>query len=348
MKALSVIPGQAESARLEEVPEPPERDGAILVETLQVGICGTDLEIVGGAYGWAPPGEKRLIIGHESLGRVLSAPKGCGLSVGELVVGFVRRPDPVPCTSCGVGEWDMCRNGQYTERGIKERHGYCSERYRIAPEHLVKLDARLAVVGVLTEPASVVAKAWEQIERIGARAHWQPRRVLVTGAGAIGLLAALLGVQRGYEVHVFDRVTDGPKPGLVASLGASYHHGPASEASQQMDIVLECTGVGQVVLDVLANPSANRIVCLTGVSSGARRIPVNMAALNKTMVLENDVVFGSVNANARHYRAAVSALEAANSDWLEQLITRRLPLARWSEALVRQPDDVKVILQLAR
>jgi threonine dehydrogenase-like Zn-dependent dehydrogenase len=241
----------------------------------------------------------------------------------------------------------MCRNGLYTERGIKERHGYCSERYRIAPEHLVRLDPRLGAVGILTEPASVIAKAWEQIERIGARAHWRPQRVLVTGAGPIGLLAALFAVQRGYEVHVLDRVSDGPKPGLVAALGATYHHGAAAEASQQMDIVIECTGVGQLVLDILSHPSANRIVCLTGVSSGARRISVDMAALNKTMVLENDVVFGSVNANARHYRAAVTALAAANPQWLEQLITRRVPLARWSEALVRQPHDVKAVIELA-
>jgi threonine dehydrogenase-like Zn-dependent dehydrogenase len=346
MKALTVIPLQKDSARLEDVPEPPERDGPILVETLQIGICGTDIDILGGDYGWPPRGEQRLIIGHESLGRVLSAPQETQLVPGDLVVGFVRRPDPIPCSSCAVGEWDMCRNGQYTERGIKERHGYGSERYRIQPEHVVKLAARLATVGVLVEPTSVVAKAWEQIERIGARAHWRPRRALITGAGPIGLLAALLGVQRGYEVHVLDRVTDGPKPRLVAALGATYHHGPAEDASQQMDIIIECTGVGQLVLDALSAASSNRIVCLTGVSSGSRSIPVDVASLNKHMVLENDVVFGSVNANARHYRAAVTALAAADPDWLAQLITRRLPLARWSEALIRQPHDVKAIIQL--
>src|SRR3989440_7764812 len=193
MRALTVIPGQAGSARLEDVPEPPIEDGPVLVQTLAVGVCGTDLEIVEGKYGWPPPGRQRLVLGHESLGRVLEAPVGSGLASGDLVVGIVRRPDPVPCPNCAVGEWDMCRNGRYTERGIKEHDGYCSERYRIHPEYAVQVASHLTRTLVLLEPASVLAKAWDHIERIGHRAVWKPRKVLVTGAGPIGLLAALLG-----------------------------------------------------------------------------------------------------------------------------------------------------------
>ena len=144
------------------------------------------------------------------------------------MVGIVRRPDAVPCGPCAAGEWDFCANGEYTERGIKQLHGYGSERWRVEPEFAVKLDPELEDVGVLLEPTTVVAKAWEQIERIGARATFAPHRVLVTGAGPIGLLAALLAAQRGYEVHVLDQVTDGPKPELVARLGATYHAHDAS------------------------------------------------------------------------------------------------------------------------
>ena len=120
MRALTVKPGTANSIQLEDVPPPPTTDGAVLVRALALGICGTDREIISGDYGWAPPGAQRLIIGHESLGRVETAPADSGFSPGELVVGIVRRPDPVPCPDCAVGEWDMCRNGQYTERGIKQ------------------------------------------------------------------------------------------------------------------------------------------------------------------------------------------------------------------------------------
>jgi threonine dehydrogenase-like Zn-dependent dehydrogenase len=326
------------------MPEPPEADGPVLVQTVAIGICGTDLEIINGDYGWAPPGAERLTIGHESLGRVLEAPADSGLKEGDLVVGIVRRPDPVPCPNCAAGEWDMCRNGQYTERGIKQRHGYASERYRIHPEHAVVVDPALQDVGVLLEPTTIVAKAWDHIERIGHRAVWQPAKVLITGAGPIGLLAALLGVQRHLEVHVLDQVTEGLKPELVAELGATYHQGSIEDAAVQAEVVIECTGVAQLVLDVMLHNAPDGIVCLTGVSSGGRQFNVDAGQLNRDTVLQNDVIFGSVNANRRHYEAGAQALAAADHQWLSKLITRRVPLAKWGDAYGRQPGDVKTVL----
>ena len=75
----------------------------------------------------------------------------------------------------------MCRNGQYTEHGIKALDGFGSEYYRLGADFVVRADQSLGLLGVLTEPTSVVAKAWDHTERIGRRAHWEPRRVLVTG-----------------------------------------------------------------------------------------------------------------------------------------------------------------------
>lgn len=346
MQALTLVPGRAGSAALEEVDEPQVTDGPVLVEGLAVGVCGTDAELVAGAYGEAPPGSDRLIIGHESLGRVLDAPAASGLERGDLVAGIVRRPDPVPCPPCGAGEWDMCRNGLYTERGIKGRHGYGSERWRVEPAFAVPIDPDLESVGTLLEPTSVVAKAWEHVERIGARAYWAPRRLLVTGAGPVGLLAALLGAQRGLEVHVLDVVGEGPKPDLVAALGATYHTGGTAEVAASSDVVIECTGAGSVVLEVLSHSAPDGIVCLTGVSSGGRTIPVDPGQLGRTLVLENDVIFGTVNANRRHWQAALEALGQADRTWLEGLVTRREPLERWEAALKREPDDVKVVIEL--
>jgi threonine dehydrogenase-like Zn-dependent dehydrogenase len=346
MQAITVIPLQAESARLDDLPEPSPDEGELLVQTLAVGVCGTDLEISQGEYGWAPPGRERLVLGHESLGRVLDAPAGSDLAAGDLVVAIVRQPDPEPCVSCAAGEWDMCRNGRYTEHGIKELDGFMRERYRIDPGSAVKLDPALERTGVLLEPTSVVAKAWEHIERIAARAVWSPRVVLVTGAGPIGLLAALLGVQRGLEVHVLDRVTSGPKPGLAADLGATYHTGTLADAVGHADVVVECTGVGDLVLDAIDKTGPDGIVCLTGVSPTGRTLTIDAGALNRELVLENEVVFGTVNANRRHYQAAASALAKADPAWLDRLITRRVPLDRWSDALKRHPDDVKAVIDL--
>ena len=346
MRALTVEPGKPHSLRLEEVAPPPPSDGAVLVRALALGICGTDREIIAGDYGWAPPGARHLILGHESLGQVEEAPAGCGIRRGDLVVGIVRRPDPVPCPACAAGEWDMCRNGRYTERGIKQRDGYGSVYFRIEPDFAIPIDPSLGQLGVLLEPASVVAKAWEQVERIGARAaNWQPRVALITGAGPVGLLAALLGKPRGYELHILDRNDDGPKPRLARNLGATYHAGDLGSLAP--DVVIECTGAASVVLDVMNRNAPTGVVCLAGVSSGGHKLSFDLGQLNRDMVLENDVVFGSVNANRRHYRAAADALAKADQDWLARLITRRVPLARWQEAFEPRDDDIKVVLDFA-
>ncbi len=319
----------------------------MVVEALAVGVCGTDVEIASGLYGWAPPGKERLILGHESLGRVIE-PGASGFAVGDHVVGIVRRPDPVPCPNCAVGEWDMCSNGRYTERGIKQVDGFMADRWRIEPEYAVKVDKRLGVLGVLLEPTTVVAKAWEHIAEIGRRSFWDPSTVLVVGAGPIGLLAALIGVQFGGEVHVLDRVTGGRKPALVEALGATYHTGAVSELGFSPDIVVECTGVVRLIRDAADAVAPGGIVCLTGVGPPAALDGGFTGTLATDAVLKNLVVFGSVNANRRHYYRAAQVLARADPSWLAQLVTRRVAPDQVEQALEREPDDIKVVMEFAQ
>ena len=349
MRALTVAPGIADLACVEDYPDPPLSDGTVLVRAVALGICGTDRDIVSGHYGWAPPGARRLIIGHESLGNVVEAPPGCGFAPGDVVVGIVRRPDPVPCPACAMGEWDMCRNGLYTERGIKERNGFGSEFFRIEPDFLVKVDPALGMAGVLLEPMSVVAKAWDHTERIGRRSRsWQPKTLLVTGAGAVGLLAALMGVQRGLDVHVLDHRNNLLKRRLLEDLGATYHSEPLNELGGPLpDIVMECTGSPDVVRDVLGRTAASGIVCLVGVTEPGHNFNIDVGQLNRTMVLDNDTIFGTVNANRMHYEMAGDALARADTSWLNRLITRREPLEQWTQSLTREPDDIKVIIEFS-
>lgn len=332
---------------LTEVDEPAPAEGGVLVDAIAVGLCGTDFEMVEGTYGEAPPGADRLVLGHESLGRVVQAPPGSGLTAGDLVVGIVRRPDPVPCPACAVGEWDMCRNGRYTEHGIKGLDGFARQRWRAEPDELVKLDPALGDLGVLLEPATVLAKAWDQVDRIGRRAFWQPSVAAVTGAGPIGLLAALMGVQRGLSVHVYDQVTTGPKPGLVAGLGATYHASRFGSGGVDADVLIECTGAGTVIVDALAQTTSGGIVCLTGVPAPGEPTPVDVTGMSRHAVLGNRVVFGTVNANRWHYEQGARSLAAADPEWLRGLITRRLPLERHREAFDRKPEDVKVVIDIA-
>ncbi|NUT51954.1 MAG: glucose 1-dehydrogenase [Saccharothrix sp.] len=348
MRALTLDPSTAGSLQVADLPDPRPRDGELLVRGLAVGVCGTDKEIAHAEYGWAPPGRDRLVLGHESLGRVMSAPDGSGFAVDDLVVGVVRRPDPVPCGACAHGEFDNCRNGRYTERGIKELDGYAAQLWCVESDYAVVLDPRLEQVGVLMEPASVVAKAWEQVRRVGERGWYAPERVLVTGAGPIGLLAALMGAQQELEVHVLDLADRGPKPRLARALGATYHHEDAEVVARRLrpDVVIEATGVGRVVFGAIRNTAPFGVVCLTGLSSGDLAIEADMSAANREMVLENDVVVGSVNANLRHYRQAADALAKADLDWLDGLITRRVPLEGFDDAFDGRPDDVKVVITL--
>ena len=239
----------------------------------------------------------------------------------------------------------MCRNGQYTERGIKQIDGFMSERWRIEPEFATKVDRSLGLAGVLLEPATVVAKAWEQVASVGQRAFWEPRTVLVTGAGPIGLLAALTAHQHGLDVHVLDRVASGAKPELVRALGATYHSVPVEEIGFEPDVVLECTGVGPVITAVIAAVAPGGTICLTGVGSGGRVGTVPVADVGAMIVLRNNVVVGSVNANKRHWFKAAQVLARADRAWLNRLITRRVNPADFSDALNRRPDDIKVVVQ---
>lgn len=344
MKTVTVIPGDPESLRLEETPEPkPDRD-ELVVAMLMAGVCGTDHEILEGDLGYPPPGRERLILGHEALGQVLTAPEGSDFSPGDLVAPIVRRPDPVPCSNCAAGEWDMCRNGRFTEAGIRGLDGYAVEMLALPVDFAVKVGAHPGLLGVLVEPASVVAKAWEHLSLIGSRAQWAANRVLVTGAGPIGLLAALFATRVAHEVHVFDRADDGPKPGLVDDLGAVYHNESLDLIEERFDVVMECTGDADLMMAVAGVTNPNGIICLAGVADEGQEVRVS-SDLARGLVLENRTVFGTVNANRRHYEEAVRVLAEANQSWLGRLVNRQVSLGRFAEAYVREPDDVKTVIQ---
>ncbi len=358
MKAAIVTPRKAGSGRLVEIPDPQLRDGEVLVQVQQVGLDGTDTEILQGQYGEAPPGDDYLIIGHESVGRVAKRTSAAdGLSPGDWVVAIVRRPDPVPCRNCAAGEWDMCLNGQYTERGIKGRHGFLAEFYTETPNYLVKVPADISGVAVLLEPLSIVEKAVEQIKRIQSRLVWKPERALVLGAGPIGLLAGMLLGLEGLEVHIYDATEHGLKRDLAEATGASYiwagEHQLGHELAAEIgpvDIVLEATGFSPLTFDAIDMVAPNGVVCLTGVSGGSRKLEISADHLNLEMVLSNKVVFGTVNANRRHFESGVRHLQEIEVRWpglLSQMITRRLPLEDFGDAFEPSPSQVKSIVEIA-
>jgi len=169
----------------------------------------------------------------------------------------------------------------------------------------------------------------------------------VSGAGPVGLLAAMMGLQRDLEVHIYDHNAEGPKPALAHDLGVHYHSDLQSleKLHGQIDIALECTGVGDLVVDVIRCGAPGSVICLTGMASKSRSLTLNMDSLNKEMVLDNEVVFGTVNANVRHFQLAEQALLRGRQAWLKKLITSRIPMSQWQEALgPKKKSEIKTVL----
>jgi threonine dehydrogenase-like Zn-dependent dehydrogenase len=344
------------SGRLEDVPDASPGQDEATVRVLQVGVDGTDRELIEGKYGQAPAGEGYLILGHESLGRIIEAPKDGRLTPGDLVVATVRRPDPEPCLNCAAGESDMCINDGYTERGIKGAHGFLAEVYFESPRYLVRLPDEFEPFGVLLEPLSVVEKAIEQIGRIQSRLAWKPTRAMVLGAGTIGTLAALLLRLDGLEVYVYSRGQGSQGRAIAEEAGGSFLSSDEWKLDHDLqrhigciDMVIEATGYSPFALQAVDTIGPNGVVCLTGVSAGSRKVHIDSSHLNLEMVLMNKLIFGTVNSNRRHFESGVEHMRAIELRWpglLKRLITRHIPLERFRGDDIEEPGDLKVVVDL--
>lgn len=337
MRALTIRDNGDDRLGLEDVPEPPREEGDILVEAIALGICGTDRKLVQRSPR-LPPGRDRLIMGHESLGRVVEAPPACGFHEGDLVVGIVRGADPGPCSFCASGEPDLCEGGGFTERGILGRDGFGSERFRLGPHEAVGVDPALGVAGLLLEPTSIVSKAWEKLDFLVRR---RPSRALVLGAGPIGLLAALLGAQRGYDVHVMDELDHGRKPDQVRGLGATYHTTPASLAGG-FDAVLECTGA--LLSEAVRQTAPVGTTCLIGEGEDRSAPVLGPEELTSDLILGNKTVVGTVSSNRRHFEAGHQALRQADPEWLAGLLGPCVALEDWRSAFTEGADQIKAVI----
>jgi threonine dehydrogenase-like Zn-dependent dehydrogenase len=360
MRAVVVNPDQKRSARLLDVPCPQRQPEEYLVRVLEVGIDGTDREIDAGLHGAAPPGEDKLVIGHESLGEVIEpCPGDEGFSRGDLVVATVRRPCPQRCLNCRNGEYDFCLTGHYRERGIKQRNGFLAEFYAERPEFLVHVPAELRSVAVLLEPLSVVEKAFRQARRIQQRmASTDTRRVIITGAGAIGMCAALLARLQDIETLVYSR---GPKHrgvrgAILDALGTDYIDSDtqsledATRTFGAPDLIFEATGFSPFALQCAQVLHSNGVACLLSVTGGERMVQIDAARFNEKLVLGNRVMFGSVSSHRCDFEQGVRDMQAAGRQWpglLERFITDRIPMERFRQALDDDdPGELKTVLQV--
>src|SRR5881398_2300283 len=331
MQALVARPGEAHSTHVEDVAAVEAREEELLLRTLEVGVCGTDREISEGLFGIAPEGEQLLVLGHEALAVVER--DGYGFNSGQLVTATVRRSCG-HCIACAEGSPDSCLSGDYSERGITRLHGYARELVAEDPEQLVAIPKSLGRLGVLTEPTSICERALRHARTIGDRQPWQLERALVIGAGAIGLLMTYL--LRLADVEVWTASLE-PENELVKECGASYVSTQHTELSAvgKFDLVVEAAGNAELMAQALGLLRRSGVACILGIDPRAQTVEVDGRTLGVDLILENRVLFGSVNAQRRDWLAAVADLDRAHERWpeaLDRFVRLRVGLDRFQEA----------------
>lgn len=357
MKAIVVHPGEKNSVHMRDMPDPKMKPDQVAVKMVRVGLCGTDAEINQGLYGKPPDGEEFLILGHENLGIVEDVGKKVkGFKPGDLVVSTVRRPCGI-CPQCKAGENDMCSSGKYTERGIMRRHGFMAEYYVESPQFLNKMPKGIQDFAVLLEPMSVVEKGIDHAFLLQRRLVWTPKLGMVLGAGPVGLLGAAVLRARGLRTVVIGREPETDLRAQIAKqLGAEY----VSVANKTLldvtketgypDLVLEATGSARVVFDAMEMLAANGVLCLLSVTGGQTENQEPIDLINQRLVLGNQVVFGSVNANPRHFKMGVKDFVTIEKKWrgaLKRLLTDPIPWENHKTWFTERGTGIKATLEIS-
>ena len=368
MKALALSRSSRTIGVVDHAPPRLTEPSSVRVRMLEVGVCGTDAELCAFEYGDPPADADYLIVGHEALGRVEEVGGDVArLRVGDLVVPSVRRPCPhEQCPACTSGNQDFCVTGDYTERGIKAAHGFLAEEIVEDERYLHIVPAELRDVGVLTEPLTIAEKGLRQYAAIQRRLPWMAnadeesfmhgRRAVVLGAGPVGLLGAMLLVERGFETIVFSRgEPDTPGARLAESFGARYvsskriSFAELADRTKRIDLVYEATGAAGLAFDVMEHLDANAVCVLTGVPGGGESIEVEGDAIMKGIVLQNQVIAGTVNANRRDFGQAIRDLGRFESAWPEPLraiVTQRAPMEQFCDQATNR-NGIKSVIALS-
>jgi threonine dehydrogenase-like Zn-dependent dehydrogenase len=356
MKAIVVKPGVKDSIHMRDMPDPKLTPDQVAVRMIRAGLCATDAEISHGVFGQAPEGDEYLILGHENFGVVEQVGKKVkGFVAGDLVVSTVRRP--CKCYVCRAGQNDMCHQGAYQERGIMGSHGFMAEYYVESPQWLNKIPRRMAEIGVLLEPMSVVEKGIDHAFLLQHRLEWKPKTALVLGAGPIGLLAAAIFRARGLETHVVGREADTDDRAQIASrMGATYHtvaDQTLFDLKKEMppiDVAIEATGVAAVAFDAMQILGRNAVLCLLSLTGGSKSADQPIEKINQQLVLGNQIVFGSVNANPRHFAMGLKDFAVIENKWpgvLKRLITSRLPWDQYDKWFGQRGSGIKTTLEMS-
>jgi len=369
MRAVGVVPTKRQ---VEMIAHPAPNIGSpqhVRIRTLEVGICGTDREICTFAYGTPPDDSDYLVLGHEALGEVVEVGAGVkNLRPGDLVVPTVRRPCPHDhCPSCREARQDFCFTGDFTERGIKMRHGYMTEFFVEDEEHLNRVPPDLRDIAVLVEPLTVAEKALTQVWQVQQRLPWngvpdsikgrgQGKTAVVLGAGPIGILGAMALLVNGFKTFVYSRSpAPNPKAEIVEAIGAKYISSqkvPVEHFAEQVgniDLVYEGLGAANISFELMEYLGLNGAFVFTGIPAHKPAIPIKGDTLMRHIVLKNQVIIGTVNADRAAFQSAIRDLALFKQRWPEAIrnvITGRFTMESYQELLLGKATGIKNVISL--
>ena len=369
MKAIAVIPADKQIGVINIIEPKLATPTDVKLRMIDAGVCGTDREICAFEYGTPPVGVEYLVIGHESLGEVVEVgAKVTRVKVGDLVVPMVRRPCPHDhCTACRSDRQDFCFTGDFTERGIKEQHGFMAQFVVDDQKYMNPVPADMRDVAVLVEPLTIAEKGLAQVWNIQQRLPWgcpivpgkaqaHCHRAVVLGAGPVGLLGAMALVNADFDTYVYAREpAPNAKAAVVEMIGAKYLSAEthslealAAEAGN-IDLIYEATGASRLAFDMIQHLGINGIFIFTGVPGRKAPVEVDTDLMMRNLVLKNQVVFGTVNAARETFEAAIRDLQIFKNSWpqaVQSLITGRFVMNQHRDLLVGKSSGIKNVIQL--
>ena len=366
MRAVGVVPSRKEVRMLEHPAPSISQDNHVKIRTLDVGICGTDREICTFVYGAPPGGSDYLVLGHEALGQVVEVGSRVGrFKVGDFVVPSVRRPCPDPhCVPCRQDRQDFCSTWTFTERGINQNHGYMTEYFVEEEKYLSFVPPDLREIAVLVEPLTVAEKGLAQVWKTQQRLPWgnakagEPRgaglNAVVLGAGPVGILGAMALKVNGFKTYIYSRSKKpNAKAALVESFGVEYISSEEVSVDElakkvgSIDLIYEAVGVPGITFDVMRALGINGVYVMTGIPAPKAPILVAASEIMRNVVLKNQAIVGTVNADGDAFASAIRDLGTFNERWpkaVRQLITARHKLDNYQELLVGKAVGIKNVI----
>lgn len=370
MKAIAVTPTTKQVSIVNQTEPALLSPTDVKLRMIEAGVCGTDREICAFEYGTPPAGMDHLVIGHESLGEVIEiGAKVTRVKVGDLVVPMVRRPCPHDnCMACRSSRQDFCFTGDFTERGIKQQHGFMAQFIVDDEKYMNLVPTDMRDVAVLVEPLTIAEKGLAEVWNIQQRLPWSCpvapgkaqahcHKAVVLGAGPVGLLGAMALVNADFDTYVYAREpAPNPKASVLELIGAKYFSAEThslealAAAVGNVDLVYEATGASRLAFDMIQHLGTNGIFVFTGVPGRKAPVEVDTDLMMRNLVLKNQVVFGTVNAGRESFEASIRDLQVFKNTWpqaVQALITGRFPMNDYHGLLVGKASGIKNVIQLS-